>query len=102
MPVSLLKTDLLATRAVIAKGWCQEACAKDASGCTVPSASHRAVSWCLIGATYNVDLPEQRRVNVDEALCSALGNDALSDWNDTDNRTQEEVLALIDKAIANA
>ena len=102
---------LAEARKLIAQGWTQGDfySDEDGSGC-----------YCLAGAVgaaeaASVKLPKGRvkfvfysRSKSVQALSDYLGGiargaaavDLVTEWNDTPGRTQEEVLALIDRAIA--
>lgn len=94
------KEHLIAARAKIAQGWCQKALGRDKYGHAVTSLDPRAESWCVIGALVaaagrNVDpVPAAARLEL------GLTGRAVSRWNDTKGRTQEQVLKLFDDTIA--
>lgn len=106
-------TDTLrAARALIEKGWCQAALARDKTGATVEPGSERAVAYCMMGAIYAAThytpltawerhetymLAKQCR---NRLFAANSIQDTLADWNDAPERTQAEVLALFDSAIA--
>lgn len=77
----------------IAKGWCQGADALSAAGRISPL-SAKAVKWSASGAIEGPDPFAARDVLMGITGCS------LRAWNDTPGRTQAEVLALFDRAIA--
>lgn len=100
---------LRAMRGRLAAGWLQGCYAVDEKGSRVGPCWPEAARWCLIGAMhFPVGGPCDYlpiRGEVDEALrCLIL--DALpaptgiASWNDAAGRTQEEVLALVDRVIA--
>ena len=98
---------LTEARKLIAQGWTQGAFydGDDGSGC-----------YCLAGAVVTVSIPNLGALDAEacadspgiRALSDCLGRrvysvyalDRLTEWNDTPGRTQEDVLALIDRAIA--
>lgn len=87
---------LRAARIRIEKGWCQGALAKAADGRTVMPDDPSAVSWCVFGATWGgAELSP-----ADHAVVAAHGDSFVADWQDEPERTREEVIALLDKAIA--
>ena len=67
-----------------------------------------ACQWCLVGAVEDAALrilpaDEMRReANIASALdrIRSVGPQHLAAWNDAQNRTHAEVLALLDRAIA--
>ena len=89
--------------------WCQGASALDASGLVCSHESRWAVSWCLIGA---VETVSARNAVKGSTTVSALdiihwtidGPDHMGivSWNDAVGRTQDQVLDLLDRAIAAA
>ncbi len=91
-------------RDLLEKGWTQEASARDADGEPLLSTDTRACSFCILGAVWRAvaghDNPMESRLVY--ALRNAIGEDAkLVAYNDTPGRTQDEILALVDKAIEN-
>ena len=90
---------LRAARALIAApgGWTQGASARDSNGRAIVSHSPSAVCFCSGGALFRVNghYLENR-----EALRRAMNCDNLVDWNDVLGRTQAEVVAAFDRAIA--
>ena len=83
------------------ENWTQNYSAKDVDGSAVYVCSPEAVCWCTLGAIRAVS---DDRGDLVEAACNKL-YDVLDDsfitiFNDT--HTHEEVLALFDRAIANA
>lgn len=86
-------------RSLIAEGWCQGVSAQDANGhCTSVDSVH-AVKWCIDGA-----FCASAGVGYLEAIkCLSRAFDSPQSiilWNDTPGRTQAEVLAAFDRAIA--
>jgi hypothetical protein len=98
------RTLLTAVRALIAAGWCQHASARDAAGRRVPYHAADARAWSLHGAMFRADLDvfhgqahgweEARR-----ALAAAGCEPGTVLWNDAPDRTQADVLALLDRAL---
>lgn len=117
-------------RDMLAKGWTQKTCARDQHGTPVPSLSDDACQFCLMGAhsaayayiggvrhellitSDNVLLPEIPKrcyqafsrswsVLVDK-IRSIQGHCQVPGWNDAEDRTQAEVLALMDELIGEA
>ena len=116
-------------RDLLAGGWCQGTLARDAEGIACVKGEHDPASYCLNGALSYAwdelffDLEAAR--NAIKRAGHHLGHDmmalldewdqkqiesaadmpalatrwALEAWNDKGERTQEEVLAVLDKAI---
>lgn len=98
-----VKEDLIKARAKIAAGWCQGVPARNAQGSPVYADSSAAVSFCIVGALSALGLGDYEYSAAYAALHARSGMSclaSLSRFNDTHGRTQEEVLALFDKAIA--
>ena len=90
---------LVAARAKVAQGWTQHAAARRADGALSMTKSKDAVCWCAVGAinavatcTGDVDLALK-------VIGVELGHGLIL-FNDTPGRTQAEVLAVFDRAIA--
>lgn len=81
----------------VARGWCRQAYARDAAHSAVGYRSPRAVEWCSDGAIFVVEHEDGRPYYY---LRRAIGTPAIHIWNDAKERTQAEVLAAFDKAIA--
>jgi len=112
----LLHCALTEARAKVARGWTQGTWARDAVGERAPERGNAAVCWCIVGALNAVaddreghhlfwvaGLLEPARDALYEALEDLGGYDfgtALVEFNDAPGRTQAEVLALFDLAIA--
>ena len=92
--------------------WIQNYPAMDSRGNSRDPEDRRASSWCLVGALERAAYdssdsdPECTMLEcamlecATFALQAALGRDALAAWNDAPGRTREEVLHLLDRAIA--
>lgn len=101
-------TILTATRALIAQGWTQTYYAVDVDNNAVSSLSDNAVRWCLAGgltrAVFDNSAAEASTADrhaADEAIVRLLPDNMNAiTWNDAPKRTQAEVLALLDQAIA--
>lgn len=92
---------LKAARAKVAHGWCQDVHARDENGIKVPPSSDLAVRWCVDGAFLSA---AKGNANAVLAFLRAVGDssiDSIVQWNDVVGRTQAEVLAVFDRAIAN-
>lgn len=88
----------------VAFGWCRRAFATDADGHPVDERDPRACRWCLAGAV----CVEPDNAAIDAAI-GELEQEihardgfpyAVVAWNDAHGRTKEEVLSLIDAALA--
>lgn len=90
---------LLRARARVERGWTQEAFARKASGVSTHPAHEDACSWCLEGATFQLTRIDHLAAARD-ALRDVVGTTDLALWNDTSERTKEEVLVAIDAALA--
>jgi hypothetical protein len=95
---------LVAMRELLAKpeAWTQGAYARDASGRYVSLVSQEASCWCIGGALLKCS---RMGGNYDEVLFKLGGifaGDSISAWNDAPERTHADVLALLDRAIAEA
>lgn len=90
-------------RFLIEKGWTQGAPARTARGRVVLAHDRTARCFCLVAALYwAADLigADARQQNRAYMALKRLIKGSLSGWNDEEGRTREEVLALIDRAIA--
>jgi hypothetical protein len=83
---------------MVARGWCQGVAAEDARGQSVLATDLGACRWCALGA-----MGHSRGLLHLSPLYSAggfEGGSELVEWNDEAGRTQADVLALYDAAIA--
>lgn len=91
---------LLEARRLVEKGWCQGVYADPAGRVCL----HRALALgSLAAAGISVSVEWERafiRVIALIPPCGARANDRVQWWNDDPQRTQAEVLALLDRAIA--
>ena len=91
-----LVAKLKAVRTLIERGWCQLFMALDA-GHNLANPSHgEARYWCISGAARAVGLNPT-------VLASALGLKSrfgLTEWNDNQSRTKQEVIDRLSNAIA--
>lgn len=98
-------------KARLEQGWCQSAFARTAAGESCGERSQDACSWCISGAMslelniaapteYNLYLTLRGALN--EAIAGETGRHDVSvtRYNDWPGRTKEEVLSLVDRAIA--
>jgi len=92
---------LRGARAKIAQGWCQGASARDADGQLTGVTQPDACCWCAIGAVYAAaPLEPDSGDAAFEYLARVTPGHLIGTWNDDPSRTQAEVLALFDRAIA--
>lgn len=99
---------LKAARDLLAKdgGWTQGQYARDIEGFMVPETSPLAVCFCADGALFRArsaeDADFEALTRAEDALLKAAGVQNIVHWNDAPERTQAEVVALFDAAIAKA
>lgn len=99
-------TLLTAARALLQRGWTQHVLARTSDGTGVNGRNPFAVQWCLLGALgraqHDLNLPDVPCYEVEHQLCQLVsGRHApLYLWNNAPERTQEDVLALFDRALA--
>ncbi len=101
---------LRGARALLASGpyaWTQHVTARDADRLRVPHDSPRAASWDIRGALKQAAglrsedfMPWDDELDVEVGLARLAGVDDLCAWNDRPERTVDEVLALMDRGIA--
>jgi hypothetical protein len=100
---------LVAARAKIAQGWTQRVYARDARDRAVMYDSPAATCWCLNGALASLAWtgPDPELVEAYRLVRAAAVGDGAEfpfeksvKWNDAPGRTQAEVLAAFDRAIA--
>jgi len=93
-------------RGFIALGWTQQEFARKANGKPVLALDPKATCWCIQGALQaalnKTGNYSERFYECSILLANAADNHALIWWNDAPYRTQAEVLAVFDQAIANA
>lgn len=108
--MSQLLDDLKAVRELLSvpERWTKGEHARTNTGCPVPINSRRAKCWCLEGATARAVKSDERFNNTWGCLLDMFRQDhpdakiigGIIEWNDADDRTHADVLALLDKAIA--
>ncbi len=93
---------LKAARELLARpnGWTTEAAARDATGRAVFTDSASAVCFCAYGAMWAVGVPASDITPEELLLEQAIDGEMIAAWNDTTGRTQAEVVAAFDRAIA--
>lgn len=97
------RTILTKARALIKKGWAQGAFARDKDGKIALIKGKQATCFCITGAVCRISSSYIMQGDCFESLKRALRLPTLADvarWNDAPGRTQAEVLAAFDKAIA--
>jgi hypothetical protein len=87
------------------RGWCQNADALDSEGHRTDPCSPTAVSWSAAGAVEAEIRSASDGDSEEGPIFAALGTDdygyiALQFWNDMEERTQQQVIALFERAIA--
>ena len=116
-PEPVNHTQLLAlktARDLLNRGWCQFDFARDSQGNPVGPNHPDATCFCAVGALRATMPPGRGQDNMDDRInCVRLLNEqlyrrhgtdfkAVSTWNDQEERTQGQVLALYDDAIKEA
>lgn len=90
---------LRAARALVERGWCQGVLARNKNGKKCGHRSKHAVCFCALGALYRGGLEYWSDRFLHDAA-EKLGAVNPVCFNDAPGRTQAEVLALFDEAIA--
>lgn len=85
-------------RARIARGWCRFSLAENSQGHSCDPEGLQAVAWCALGGLMHDS--HWGFSTAFDSLAAMLGSSHLADWNNQPHRTQADVLALYDKAIA--
>lgn len=78
--------------------WTQNVYARNSNGDVVSSRDFDAVSWCILGAA---DMGDRR--GYEGQLADAMGFKSagrMENWNDRSRRTQTQIIARLDAAIA--
>jgi len=97
------KDYLLAIRAKIEAGWCQNAPALNNDGDEVHIDDPTATRVCLVTAIYQT-VPEADLARVYAPImqsCNVVKDFKLVDWNNDPQRTKDQVLKMLDKALQN-
>lgn len=77
--------------------------AGDSEGRVISVMDTNAVSFCTLGLIFHVsneDFDYQRNTKVSEYIQAVIGENSIQSWNDQPERTKEDVLEALDKAIA--
>lgn len=88
------------------KGWTQDAFARDANGMGIKSHEESAVCFCTIGALNRVSGENVvRRLDTEgnkayEYLRDSIGGWGIAEWNDSYDRTKEDVISALRNAAA--
>ena len=83
------------------QGWCQHVMARDKNGAMCHYLSSDAVCWCIHGASQATGVVSQDVFTPIMKLTNSEGDyAALTSWNDAPGRTQADVIAMLDQAIA--
>jgi hypothetical protein len=99
--VSAVADKLREARALIERGWTQLVSARDCDGNPVDCDQPNAVSFCAVGAVSRAyDCDYDASCPAHEIVSRVVGTVWVDQWNDVEERTQAEVLAAFDKAIA--
>jgi hypothetical protein len=104
--VSTVAEKLREARALIAKGWTQDAEARNAAGADIQDVDPafedvEPVCWCAAGAIFWATGIDEYSTAAD-VLVAAIGERTrhfIPQWNDAPERTQAEVLQAFDRAI---
>jgi hypothetical protein len=105
--MNAVKEILIGTRELLAapESWTKNVFARDASGTKVCTSDLRAVCWCLKGAmsvaatAHGLIDDFTPLTDAEMLLEKLLGDRPVAPWQDEPERTHEEVLALLDRAI---
>lgn len=99
-----MREQLMAARALLASGWCQHEMAVDGDGLACNLRDARARSWCMTGAMRRVgiELASPAESLVANVVAERLPTRTfrIVNYNDEYGRTQGEILAALDAAIA--
>lgn len=80
--------------------WCKGAFARDLEGNKVHETSPRAVQWCIMGALGVVTKGNHLVYRRCYEVLLSLAQDGLQWTNDAKTTTHQDILDLIDRAIA--
>lgn len=94
---------LVAVRSRLASpsAWTQGLSARDAAGSGVNQYSRRATCWCLHAALMVESARLKTMVSEPyQAIHDIIGEEPIIEWNDHPRRTHDDVLKVLDDAIA--
>lgn len=86
-------------RQTLARGWTQQAMARNGFDIPVHAHSHEACKWCIYGAMDKIPMPAGIEGTIHSLLIDKINGERISTWNDAPGRTQEQVLDIFDKLI---
>jgi hypothetical protein len=115
-----VRTVLVEARDLLRTGWTQRAPARDDAGVETSATDARSTCWCVLGAVYAVTMRMERALGLDPFRLFPAGRCdpwATARWraissleshidvsivvfNDAPDRTQEQVIDLFDRTIA--
>jgi hypothetical protein len=89
--------------ALVEKGWCQGAEARDARGLVTTVGAADAAAWSLLGALQATTAADPSTDLQDigvavSALAELIKDPSLANWNDSEARTKLEVLSVLKDA----
>jgi len=93
-----IKKVLHAAAALVRRGWCKNALAKDKFGHPVGPRGPRAVCWCARGAIEKICGGPEDGAEAKYALRNVVYMD-ITEWNDTYARSGEHVAEAMEEAI---
>ena len=96
------KDVLTQARALIEKGWTQDALARDAEGQDVYPKNSDACQWCATGAIWAVVGISQAYLDAFDMIDNLVRDnyEDIGYFNDAPDTTQADVIKLFDEAIA--
>jgi len=80
----------------IRKGWTTGELARDAKGVPVLPSDDEATCFCVLGALVASLRFDEEALNAMVRIESSLGIQCVAKWNDTQGRTQTEVIAALE------
>jgi hypothetical protein len=102
---------LLHARDLVRAGWSQHADARSDEGVEVQPWQDTAVAWSLLGALvaaleeradHGSELPLHQLAAAMNELADLIEDDSLTDWNDSPERTHDDVIDTLDAAANSA
>lgn len=73
--------------------WTKGSLAKTETNCYVSPSHTQAVCWCLLGAIFRCY--KETELEISAKIFKTLGINSITDWNDSPERTFDEVKALV-------